>query len=175
VGVEPRNAALSHENEFQEMKEYLPKIDKSERGVIAGQTYKNKLYDLSMAVPSNWMLGFFHPQSLVSFHTSDDKAEGRLQVVRLSTTVLTAETLALFYAQEAGFEFLSGRQVLYSAGYGYLGRYQGVSPKGQAMDYRLLTVIRKKKGYVLLIGAPYNQIDSYILDIEQIMRGFKFG
>ena len=115
------------------------------------------------------------PWRLAYLETVDEKGEGRLQVVKLGTGTLTAESLAYLYADGASFQFISGRPVLYGAGYGYLGRYVGASAKGQPMDFRLFTTIRKGRGYVLICAGPIDKIDNYLLDIEQILRGFKFG
>lgn len=175
IGVAPADESHSHIAEFNQMKQHLPKIDMSERGSIEGNVYKNQFHKLSLAVPTNWTLGFFRPQSLISFQTLDEKAEGQLQVVRLSSAVITAEYLASIYADGAGLQFVSGREVLYAAGYGYMGRYYGGSSRGQPMEFRVFVTLRKGKGYVLSCAAPYETADSYLLDIEQILRAFKFG
>jgi hypothetical protein len=157
------------------MKEFLPRINKTERGQIDASVYKNAFHHLSLSVPANWTLGFYNPQALVSFQTTDEKAEGQLHVVKLSSNPVTAEYLAGVYADGAGLQFLNGREVLYAAGYGYLGRYYGGSSRGQPMEFRIFVTLRKGKGYILVCEAPYEKADSYLLDIEQILRGFKFG
>jgi predicted Zn-dependent protease len=175
VGVEPRDQAHSYAGAFQAMKEFLPRINKTERGQIDASVYKNAFHHLSLSVPANWTLGFYNPQALVSFQTTDEKAEGQLHVVKLSSSPVTAEYLAGVYADGAGLQFLNGREVLYAAGYGYLGRYYGGSSRGQPMEFRIFVTLRKGKGYILVCEAPYEKADSYLLDIEQILRGFKFG
>ncbi len=175
VGVAPRDEKTSNIADFMQMKTHLPKIDLSERGRIDGQVYKNQFHHLSLAVPSNWTLGFYRPQALISFQTVDLKAEGQLHVVRLSSSVVTAQYLAGVYADGASLQFLSGRDVLYAAGYGYLGRYFGGSARGEPTEFRIFVTLRKGKGYILVCEAPYEKADNYLLDIEQILRGFKFG
>lgn len=175
IGQEPNPDAVSNRKAYQEVKNLLPKINLTERGVIDKNVYRNMFHGLTLNVPPNWELSFYHSQSLVSFQTKDQKAEGRLQVIVISSNVTTAEELTHQYAKAAGFQEEGGRSVLYNAGYGYLSRYKGISPRGEIMDFRLFVTIRKKKGYLLLCAAPFNRMDSYILDIEQIMRGFRFG
>ncbi len=173
IGRSKRDETVSYE-EFKKIKALLPKIEASERGAISGQSYANAVHDVILTVPKNWTLGYTHPQSLVSFQTADRHGEGRLQVVALSSTTRTGNDLAHQFAKEVGYKFVSGRDVLYAAGYGYLGRFQGVSPGGKLMDIRLFAVLRRGRGYVLLCGAEPEKADSYLLDIESIMRGLKF-
>ncbi|MCB4756214.1 MAG: M48 family metallopeptidase [Elusimicrobia bacterium] len=175
IGTGPRDIATSYREAYQKMKDLLPKVDFSERGEIRQQTYINNIHRLQLTVPDNWLLGYFQPQSLVSFHTKDNKGEGRLQVVRLSTSITTAEELAYKYAQNEGFQFSNGRDVLYNAGYGYLGRYKGLSSRGEPVEVRLYATLRKGRGYVLICEAPLEKMETYLLDIEQIMRRFRFG
>ena len=155
-------------------KALLPKTDHTQ-GKIAGQTYKSRAHELKLDVPENWRLGFFHPQSLISFHTEDQEGQGRLQVTAISSMTKTAESLAYQFAKKNGLKFLQGREVLYRAGYGYLGRFLGISPRGRPMEYRLFVTIRRERGYILLCGAPPEKLESYILDMERIMRGLQFS
>lgn len=159
---------------YQKIKAHLPKVD-HQKGSIAGHHFSHDGHEVSLNVPDNWHLGFLHPQSLVSFFTTDQKGQGRLQVVDTSTKTETAEQLAYQFAKFNGFQFVNGRQVLYKAGYGYLGRFRGVSPRGHLMEYRIFVTIRRKKGFLLLCGAPPEKIESYILDMEKIMRGLEFS
>jgi predicted Zn-dependent protease len=174
IGPGTDNAKTSYKKEYQEIKAMLPTIDPTERGEISGLAYTNPIHRLSISVPKNWTLGFYHPQSLVSFRTLDNKGEGRIQSIKLSSTTMTAENLAFEYSKAAGFQFVSGRDVLYRAGYGYLGRYLGVSAAGKPLDIKMFTTLHYNHGYVLLCGAPMDHLESYLLDIEQIMREFKF-
>ena len=174
IGDAPRNVATSHVEEYQKMKELLPKVDMSERGELNGQTYKNNVFRLILSVPPNWSLGFFQPQSLVSFHTNDNKGEGRLQVVRLSSMTMTDENLANLYAKMAGYQFISGRNVLFSAGYGYMGQYKGASARGEQVDIRIFSTIRHGRGFILLCSAVSEKADNYVLDMAQIIQGLKF-
>lgn len=162
------------DEDYARIKAQLPRVSANERGRIDGLTYVNGLFGLEVSVPSNWALGYFHPQSLVSFHTQNNEAEGRLQVIQLSSTTDTAEKLADQYAKFSGFQFLDGREVLYQAGYGYLGHYGGVSPGGNLLEIRLFSTIRRGRGYVIFCGAPPERSDTYALDLEQILRSFKF-
>jgi predicted Zn-dependent protease len=162
-------------NEYGMIKALLPRVDKSERGHINGLVYVNIKHDLQMKVPSNWVLGFFHPQSLVSFHTLNNEGDGRLQVVALGSSTVNAEQLADQFGQMAGFQAYGGHDVLYPAGYGYLGHFAGVSAGGELLDIRLLALIRYGRGYVIFCGAPPEKSDAYALDLEQILRSLKFG
>lgn len=175
IGLEKEDAERSHIQEYRAIKAQLPHVSEKEMGKVKGQSYRNELYNLSLTVPSNWIWDRYQPQALISFHTEDNEGEGRLQVVSLSSMTITPETLATEYAKQSGFQFQSGRQVLYQAGYGYLGRYYGASPRGKILDIRLLTVIRKGQGYIIFCGAPPEKSDSYALDLEQILRALKFG
>jgi predicted Zn-dependent protease len=160
---------------YQDIKAQLPRIDMSERGVINGTTYQNGPHELTFSVLPNWSLGFFRPQALVAFQTFDRNAEGRLQVVRLSSATENAEHLAERFAKDQGFQLITGHEVLYPAGYGYLGRYFGASPGGAGHEIRLYTTIRRHRGYVFFCGAPMEKPEIYILDIERIMRSLKFS
>lgn len=175
IGGQKPDDEHAYKEDFQKMKALLPKVEASERGEIAGQVYTNAFHELQLSVPSNWGLGFYHPQSLISFQTLDKKGEGRLQVIELASTTATAEDLAFQFAKFVGYHFFSGREVLYAAGYGFLGRYQGVTATGNPMEIRLFATIRRKKGYILFCGAPLEEADRYRLDLEQIIRSFKFG
>ncbi|MCB4757474.1 MAG: M48 family metalloprotease [Elusimicrobia bacterium] len=175
IGSDVADIKPSQGTEFEKIKALLPKIDVVERGKILNHSYVNDFHHLRLRVPDNWDLGFIHPQALVSFRTKDAKAEGRLQVVKLSTFTPDATSLAREYAQYQGFKFVNGREVLYQAGYGYLGRYLGASPTGNALDIRLFSTIRNGRGYVLFAGAPMEDQEIYVLDLEQIIRNFKFS
>jgi len=175
IGQGDKDEKKSFSDEFRKIKALLPKVDEKERGQFEDQTYRNSVHEVTLTVPKNWLLGFFHPQSLISFHTKDQKGHGRLQQVRLSSQTLTAENLATQFSKNAGYKFISGRDVLYKAGYGFLGRYLGVSPRGKLTEYRMFATIRRGKGYILLLGAPPEKVESYFLDMERIMRGLEFG
>jgi predicted Zn-dependent protease len=174
IGEESENRAETNPAEFQEIKALLPRVDERERGRIAGTSYINKFHGLSLAVPSNWSLGFMHPQALVSFQVTNGDGEGRLQVVAVSSITSTPETLAHRFTKDAGFQELNGREVLYQAGYGFLGRYAGVSPAGKLLDIRLFATVRKGRGYIIMAGVEPEKADSYALDLEQIVRSLRF-
>lgn len=175
IGHEVNRTLPPLDSTFEKIKELLPKVDPKERGVISGLTYKNSAHQVSLQVPSNWVLGHFHPQSLIAFQTGNKEGEGRLQVISLASSTVNAEQLAEEFSRYVGFQLQDGRNVLYQAGYGYLGRYFGVSPSGQTLDIRLFATIRRGKGYIILCGAPPGKADSYALDLEQILRSLKFN
>jgi len=160
---------------YTNIKSQLPKVDRNRQGEISGHDYSNAYHEAHLSVPSNWSLGFYYPQALVSFKTLDSDGDGRLQTVELSSMTTTAENIASKFAKLSGFQFINGRDVLYPAGYGYLGRYYGVSSGGKLLDIRLFATVRRGRGYVLLCGAPPEKSDSYSLDLEQIIRALRFG
>jgi predicted Zn-dependent protease len=174
VGREETENAKTNKQEYQRIKQHLPQVDIRERGVIAGREYTNDIFHLKLRVPSNWTLGYYHPQSLVAFQTGNFKGEGRLQVVNVASATITAAQLAHMYAKRASFQFMNGREVLYQAGYGYLGNYVGVSARGEPKNVRLYSTIRRGKGFMLICMAPYENAESYFLDIENILRTFQF-
>jgi predicted Zn-dependent protease len=174
VGVGEADEKTSFREEYQHIKTYLPSIDLSERGTIRGRLYSNLMHRLSVSVPSNWELNFSRSHSLVSFQTSDHRAQGHLEAVTLSSPTQNAQALATLYAKNAGFHLLNGRDMLNNAGYGYLGRFIGPAATGQGLDIRLFATIRHNKGYVLWCGAPMDQPEKYILDMENILRSFRF-
>ncbi|MCG3203449.1 MAG: Beta-barrel assembly-enhancing protease [Elusimicrobia bacterium] len=163
------------EDSYAVIKAQLPKVDQDKQGSISGLTYTNTFHEVHFHVPSNWNLDFVHSQALVSFRTLDGDGDGRLQVVDLSSMTITAENVAYKFSKISDFQFINGRDVLYQAGYGYLGRYYGISSSGKLLDIRLFATIRRGKGYVLLCGVPPEKADSYALDIEQILRALWFG
>jgi len=175
IGLENTAKKPTNKDDFQKIKSLLPRVDPSKRGKITAHEYANSTYRLKLNVPENWTLGYYHPQSLISFQTQDQVGQGRLQMVELSSQTKTAEQLAHRYIKDQGFQFLNGRNVLVKAGYGYLGRYLGLSSRGQMLEYRFFSTIRRKKGYLLIVGAPPERIESYILDLEQILRGLEFS
>jgi predicted Zn-dependent protease len=160
---------------FKEIKTYLPKVSLSDRGVINGQDYANAVYDLRISVPENWHLDFSVSQALASFKTKDGEGEGRLQVVDLSSMTLTAGDLERQYAKAQGFEIINGRDVLYPAGYGFLGLYEGPSASGRPIGIKLFATIRHHRGFIIFCGSPPEKTESYSLDFEQIIRSLKFG
>ncbi len=162
-------------DEYGRIKPYLPHITENERGHISALTYVNNIHGLEIHVPSNWTLGYFDPQALVSFRTLNNEAEGRLQSVRLGSSTTNAEQLAEQYAAYAGFQGYGGHNTLYPAGYGYLGHYAGGSVGGELLDIRLFALIRRGHGYVIFCGAPPEKSDAYALDLEQILRSLKFS
>lgn len=174
IGEEDENRVETKGSEFQQMKALLPRVDEKERGRIAGSDYINDYHDLSLSVPSNWTLLFTHPQALVTFSTPNGDGEGRLQVVILSSSTKTPEQLAYRFAKDAGFQELTGRNVLYQAGYGYLGRYGGVSPGGKLLDTRLFATVRHGLGYIIMAGVDPEKADRYALDLERIIRSLRF-
>lgn len=163
------------EEAYSNIKSQLPKVDREKQGDITGLTYANPFHEIQFTVPANWILGFQFSQALVSFRTIDGNGEGRIQTIDLSSMTLTAEDIAYKFSKNSDFQFTSGRDVLYQAGYGYLGRYYGISSSGKLLDIRLFATIRRGRGYVLLCGAPPEKSDSYALDIEQIIRALRFG
>lgn len=163
------------EDAYSSIKSQLPKVDRERQGKISGHDYENGAHEVRLTVPSNWSLGFYYPQALVSFRTVDSDGDGRLQMVDLSSSTVTPENVAFKYAKSAGYQLIGGRDVLYPAGYGYLGRYYGMSPSGKLLDIRLFATIRRNRGYILLCGAPPDKSDSYSLDLEQIIRALRFG
>lgn len=175
IGRDVDAVARPHEDDFTRIKSFLPKVADKDRGKIEGQSYIDPLHELTLKVPSNWVLGYYFPQALVSFHTVDNDGEGRLQMVLLSSVTETAADAAKKFTKDAGFQLISGRDVLYQAGYGYLGRYLGVSPGGKVLDIRLFATIRRGRGYILMAGAPVEKSDQYALDLEAILRALKFG
>jgi Zn-dependent protease with chaperone function len=219
IGKDGEDASKSNRADYQRVKETLPRVDVRERGVIEGQTYENPVHRLEISVPSNWHLGFYYSQALVSFETSDKKAEGRLQVVDLreveeeqrppeentagkpqshhhgkgdkgkpvegpqpstatahhSLEVVTPESLAIQYGKVMDYKYVGGRSVLYTAGYGFLGRFLGISASGKELDIRLFATIRHGRGYILLVGAPPEEQETYLLDLEAITRALKFN
>jgi predicted Zn-dependent protease len=162
-------------NEYGRIKSYLPRVTEHERGRITKLSYVNASHGLQMSVPSNWQLGFFHPQALVSFHTINNEAEGRLQVVAIGSTTVNAQQLAEQFADMAGFQGYGGHDALYPAGYCYIGHFAGGSASGEVLDIRLLALIRRGRGYVIFAGAPPEKSDAYALDLEQILRSLKFS
>ncbi len=163
------------EDEYSTIKTYLPRVEKAKQGEIDGQTYTNKFHEAHLTVPSNWKLGFFYPQALISFHTVDNEGDGRLQTVELSSMTITAENVAYKFAKISDYQFIGGRNILTQAGYGYLGHYYGVSGGGKMLDIKLFATIRRNRGYVLLCGAPPEKSDSYALDLESILRSLSFN
>jgi len=174
IGDQQADDAIRNVAEYQEIKAMLPRVEVRERGKITATAYKNPIHHLSMSVPANWTLGFFHPQALVSFQTKNHEGEGRVHAVALSSTTKTAENLAHRFAKDSGFETVSGREVLYGAGYGWLGRYMGISPGGRLLDIRMFTMVRRGRGYIILAGIDPEKADSYALDLERIVRSLAF-
>jgi len=175
IGKSKEDTTKAHVKEFQEIKALLPKIPLNEQGLIKGQTYQNPAHGLTFSIPENWKLEHDYSQALVSFRTADGDGEGQLLAVELSSNTFTDEDLAAHFAKDAGYQFDSGREVLYQAGYGFLGRFLGQSAGGKVLDLRLFATIRRGRGYILLCGAPPEKSDNYVLDIEKILRALKFG
>lgn len=174
IGEEKENTDQTVAPEFQRMKALLPRVTDQERGKILGQEYINPFHSLSVTVPKNWSMGFYHPQALVTFQVINGDGEGRVQTTILSSATATAENLAYRFAKDSGFQDLGGRNALYQAGYGYLGHYGGVSPGGKILDIRLFATIRRGRGYIVMAGVNPEKADSYALDLEQILRSFHF-
>ncbi len=175
VGKGDRDESKSNRDEFERIQALLPRVKTEERGVIVGQRYINPAHELVLNVPANWKFTFSHPQALVSFETLDEKGLGLLIVVELSSMTTSAEELAYRYTKDNGFRFVAGRNVLYAAGYGFIGQYQGGSPKGEFMDIRLYATIRRGKGYILVCEVPFDKLANYILDLESILRALQFS
>ncbi|MFN0117075.1 MAG: M48 family metalloprotease [Elusimicrobiota bacterium] len=175
IGRSPEDLDKSNREEFQKMKNLIPKVSIEEKGVISNNSYSNPSRNLVLYVPENWTLGHYSTQALISFQTKNKEGEGRLQEVDLSSMTVKADLLAEQYAKVNGFQLHSGRQVLYPSGYGYLGRYMGVSASGNLLEMRLFSTIRKHKGYILLCGVPPEKADRYSLDFEKILRSFQFN
>jgi predicted Zn-dependent protease len=157
---------------YLDMKARLPKIKPEEIGQTQGKQYELALYGASLSIPGEWAWETQGGLSLIGFRKAGGDAWGQLRREPLESP-LTAEAFAQKFAQDHQWKFLQGRQVLYPAGYGFLGQFYGPGVLGGAYIYRGLFIVRDGAGWALLCAAPPDRTFEYLVPFEQILRSFE--
>ncbi len=157
---------------YQELKERLPRLKPEERGRLDGPRFIHEREGISLEIPPGWKWETAGRLALAGFREEKGEGWGELRRQRLGRGVTARE-----YAEKAALEKrwtpLQGREVLYPAGYGYLGQYQGSGILGGVFHYRALFLVRDGVGYALVCAAPPEKIASYLVPFEQILRSFR--
>ncbi|MBI4395700.1 MAG: M48 family metalloprotease [Elusimicrobia bacterium] len=158
---------------YQEMKGRLPRIPSEEKGRFAGSKFAHPGLGIQLEIPSTWKWDPKNQRSLAAFRESDGESWGELRRRRMDTPGMTAEEFAEKIARERQWTMLKGREMLYPAGYGYLGQFYGAGIMGGIYHYRAFFLIRDDVGYVLTCAAPPEKIADYLIPFEQILRSFQ--
>ncbi len=155
---------------YQEMKARLPRLPAEHKGQITGRRYHHAGWGIFLEVPSGWKWEPQNQQSLASFRYSG--AWGELRRFPLKKSMRPLD-LAKRIGQKKKWHFLNGHDILYPAGYAFLGYFYGPGILGGTYHYRALFVVREKTGYMLLCAAPHEKMTEYLVPFEQIMRSFQ--
>lgn len=157
---------------YLEMKARLPKLNPEEVGQTQGKRYDLENFGVSLLIPGEWNWETQGGRSLIGFRKFGGEAWGQLRREPVDRSA-TGEQFALKFAQDQQWQFLHGRQVLYPAGYGYLGQFYGPGVLGGAFIYRGLFIVRDGAGWALLCASPPNRTFEYLIPFEQILRSFQ--
>jgi predicted Zn-dependent protease len=157
---------------YQEMKERLPHLSPGERGRTEGAVFRHEGLGVELELPEGWKWDPGNRRSLAAFRQANGAGWGELRRRTLGAG-MDARDFARKTALEKQWTAVGGRQVLYPAGYGFLGHYYGAGALGGAFHIRALFVVRGGDGYSLLCAAPPEKAAEYLIPFEQILRGFK--
>jgi predicted Zn-dependent protease len=157
---------------YLDMKARLPNLRPEEIGQTQGKRYELPLFGVSLYIPGEWGWEPQGGRSLIGFRKAGGEAWGQLRRETLEKS-LTAEEFAQQFAGEHQWKFLQGRQVLYPAGYGFLGQFFGPGVLGGAYVYRGLFIVRDGVGWALLCAATPTRTFEYLVPFEQILRSFE--
>jgi predicted Zn-dependent protease len=157
---------------YQEMKTRLPRLKPEERGQVTGRRFVQELYGVSLAIPEEWGWEPQSAQAIVGFRKTGGEAWGELRRAPVSGA-RSAEAFAEAFAGEKKWQFIQGRQVLYPAGYGFLGQFYGQGPLGGVYVFRVFFIVRDGAGWALLCASVPDRTWEYLVPFEQILRSFE--
>jgi predicted Zn-dependent protease len=157
---------------FKEIKERLPRLPPEDRGRAEGRRFSLPGQGLSVEIPDGWSWEIHNQQVLASFLSPQGGGWGEIRRRRLESP-LSLEDFARRTAQERRWQFLSGREMLYPAGYAYVGRFIGSGTLGGGYLLRAMFILRGSVGYVLVCAVPPDREPEFLLPFEGIMRSFK--
>lgn len=157
---------------YQDMKSRLPKLKPEEVGQTVGKRYDLPLFGVALNIPEEWSWETQGGRALIGFRKVGGEAWGQLRREE-GVGTLTAEEFAVKFAQDHQWQYLQGRQVLYPAGYGFLGQFYGPGVLGGAYVYRAFFIVRDGTGWALLCAAAPNRTFEHLVPFEQILRSFQ--
>ena len=188
---------VDHFERYQEIIKSMPKSDSLHLGKIEAQSYLDPDHQVRLKVPQRWKLNYgFGGEVLVSFASSDGKAQGKLQRIKLfanpvlaaksagvmagvqdSTIPLTSQEWALSVSDSLKLSARTSREVSYPIGLSYVATYNGHDRIGRPAYFKILFFVQGKKrgdevGFMLSCAAPEDSYLDYLVDFEQIMRSF---
>jgi predicted Zn-dependent protease len=156
---------------YREMKERLPRLAPEERGQTKGRVFSHAKTGLSLEIPEGWAWDPPRGSALVVFRDAQGSAWGELRR-RKAGSGEDARELAEKFSQERQWTLLQGRDVLYPAGYGYLGYFYGPGVLGGVYQYRTFFLVRGNAAYALSCAAPPEKMISYGIPCERVLRSF---
>jgi predicted Zn-dependent protease len=159
---------------YPEILERLPRLAPEDRGQFSGSAFSQARYGIRLAIPDGWVWENQKRLAIASFRKDKADAWGSLlrQTVAKNTS---ARDFAKKVAAERKWKFFSGKDVLYPAGYGFLGQFAGASSLGGIYQMRVLFIVRGDAGYVLICAAPPDEAADYLVPFEQILRTLRIG
>jgi predicted Zn-dependent protease len=156
---------------YQELKRRLPESDPEAMGREEGRVYRHPGWGVTLEIPESWRWEPHRRYAVATFREASGEGWGELRRQRLGQGVTVANYARLF-AAEKKWSLVQGKQVLYPAGYGFLGHYYGAGSLGGAYQLRALFVVRGGYGYAVICGAPPERSTHYLIAFEQILRSF---
>jgi predicted Zn-dependent protease len=157
---------------YKALKARLPSLPAGERGRFEGALFSHPA-GATLRLPADWGWEGSGGLALASFRHHDKTAWGDLRRRTVNPGV-DAGALAETVAKERKWKFIQGRQVLYPAGYGYLGQYYGSGVLGGAYRIRAFFTTAGDQGWMLTLAAPPEEFELYLLPFERLLRGFEF-
>jgi len=172
--MNPKRPFIEGVEVFEAMQDRLPHLSPEEKGRTEGLIFHHDKWGLSVTIPSDWKWEPTRRQALAVFREAKGLAWGELRRQPLADGK-TARDYAEKIASERQWTFMQGREVLYPAGYGFLGQYYGTGVLGGLYQYRAFFVVQNNVGYALFCAAPPEDIIKYYIPFEQVLRSFRIG
>ena len=167
-----RRPAPETAGEFGAIKERLVRGEAKNLGRVEGRRFVHPSMGVSLEIPSGWSWEIHNQEVLAGFQSPAGGAEGELRRRRLAGP-MKAEEFARAYALERRWKPMRGREVVYPAGYGWLGFFEGEGTMGEGYEWRVLFITRGRIGWALACAAPGEKVTDFLLPFEGILRSLQ--
>jgi|GEM_PF-138911 Zn-dependent protease with chaperone function len=158
--------------DFSAVKDRLVRGEAKDMGRVEGRRFVHPSLGVSLEIPAGWSWEIHNQEVLAGFQSPAGGAEGELRRRHLGEP-MKAEEFARAYSLERRWKLLRGREVVYPAGYGWLGFFEGEGTMGDGYEWRVLFITRGRTGWALACAAPGEKVTDFLLPFEGILRSFQ--